>query len=65
MKTEESIVGHAQAESPAFEEAAQASLLLRLQVVPLGSVFFVSPQRVPKGISMYYKALGERVRKQT
>ena len=44
MKTEESIVGHAQAKGATLEEAAQASLLLRLQVVPLGCVFFVSRQ---------------------
>ena len=39
METEESIVGHAQAKGATLEEAAQAALLLRLQVVPLGSVF--------------------------
>ena len=39
MKTEESIVGHAQAEGAALEEVAQASLLLRLQVAPLESVY--------------------------
>ena len=47
MKAEESIVGHAQAEGTALEEAAQASLVLGLQVVPLESVFFVSRQEDP------------------
>ena len=47
METEESIVGHAQAKGATFEEAAQASLLLGLEVVPLGSVLFVSRQECP------------------
>ena len=60
METEESIVGHAQAKGATLEEAAQASLLLRLQVVPLGSVFFSESPGLPYVISAYYKALGER-----
>ena len=39
MKPEESIMSHAQAECPAFEEVAHPALLLGLQVIPLGIVF--------------------------
>ena len=40
MKAEEFIVGYAQAEGTALEEAAQASLVLCFPVIPLESVFF-------------------------
>ena len=35
METEESIVGHAQAKGAALEEAAQSTLVLCFQVIPL------------------------------
>ena len=50
VKTEESIVCHAKAEGATFEKAAQAALLLRFKVVPLGSVFFCESPGVPNGI---------------
>ena len=39
MKPEKPVVGHAQSESTTLEEGTQTSLVLRLKVVPLGSVF--------------------------
>ena len=47
MKPEESIMSHAQAECPAFEEVAHAALVLSLQVIPLGIVF---PAQFPDSI---------------
>ena len=54
METEQSIVRHAQAKGATLEEAAQASLLLRLQVIPLGSVCSRESPGVPNVISAYY-----------